>query len=92
MQRNFLFISAAVIGFMGVTSSAMAGRSLAEAEVPPAVVAAFKSAYPNATGIEYEEETEKGQPSYEVEFTSEGKKWEVDYTPDGKVLKTEQDD
>ena len=92
MQRNFMCVWAAGIGFMMVTPTTMAGKNLTEAEVPAAVVTAFKSAYPNATNIEYEEELEKGVQTYEVEFTSEGKKWEVDYTPDGKVLKTEQDD
>lgn len=92
MQRNFKCVWAAGIGFMMLAPTAMAGRNLTEAEAPPAVVAAFKSAYPNATSIEYEEEMEKGVQTYEVEFTSEGKKWEVEYSPDGKVLKTDQDD
>lgn len=92
MQRNFMCVWAAGIGFMMVTPTTMAGKNLTESEVPAAVVTAFKSVYPNATNIEYEEELEKGAQTYEVEFTSEGKKWEVDYTPDGKVLKTEQDD
>ena len=71
---------------------AFADRDLSETEVPAAVMQAFKSAYPNATEAKFEEETEKGIKTYEVEFKVEGKKFEVDYSADGKQLKAEQDD
>jgi hypothetical protein len=71
---------------------AFADRDLTEAEVPAAVIQAFKAAYPNATEAKFEEETEKGLKTYEVEFKLDGKKFEVDYSDDGKPLKVEQDD
>ena len=74
------------------TTAAMAGKDLAEAEVPQAVVAAFKAAYPNATHPEYEEDHENGAVLYEVEFRQDGKKMEVKYSADGQVVKTELDD
>lgn len=91
-MRKVIPVTASCLGFMVAVQPAMAGKNITEAEVPPAVIAAFKAAYPNASGVAYEEEMEKGAKSYEMEFMSEGKKWEVEYTPDGKVLKTEQDD
>ncbi len=71
---------------------AFADKDLTEAEVPAAVIQAFKAAYPNATDAKFEEETEKGLKTYEVEFKVDGKKFEVDYSADGKPLKVEQDD
>jgi len=73
-------------------SAVNADKELLEAEVPAAVMQAFKAAYPNATEAKFEEETEKGIKTYEVEFKVDGKKFEVDYSADGKQLKAEQDD
>lgn len=75
------------------TTAAMAGKDLAEAEVPQAiVVAAFKAAYPDATHPEYEEDHENGAVLYEVEFRQDGKKMDVKYSADGQVVKIELDD
>lgn len=84
-------LAACLTGLL-IVSMAMAEKTLTESEVPPAVLTAFKAAYPNATAVKFEEETEHGAQVYEVEFTNDGKPWEVEYTADGKVLKTEQDD
>jgi hypothetical protein len=91
-MRKLVYEVWACLGFMVAAQPAMAGKNIIEAEVPPAVIAAFKAAYPNATGVEYEEETEHGAKVYEVEFKADGRKWEIDYSPDGKVIKTDQED
>jgi hypothetical protein len=75
-----------------VSTATFAGQDLAESAVPPAVLAAFKAAHPNATHIDYEKETEAGAIRYEIEFREDGKKIEIDYAADGAILKTEQDD
>jgi hypothetical protein len=74
------------------TTTAWAGKDLSEAEVPQAVLTAFKTAYPNATQTEYEEDHDNGVVLYEIEFRHDGKKMEVKYSADGQVVKTEQDD
>ena len=91
MKRNASLLIGGMAAFL-TTATAMAGKDLAEAEVPQPVVAAFKAAYPNATSPEYEEDHENGVVLYEVEFKHDGKKMEVKYSADGQVVKTEQDD
>ena len=91
MKMNTSLLIGCVAVFLS-TPTAMAGKDLAEAEVPQAVVAAFTAAYPNATHPEYEEDHENGTVLYEVEFRQDGKKMEMKYSADGQVVKTELDD
>jgi len=54
-----------------------------ESEVPPNVLAAFKSKYPSAQNISWEAEKEDGKFFFEVDFTENNKEKEVHITPDG---------
>jgi len=49
-------------------------KKVAEKDVPKAVLAAFKSTYPNATVRGYSREKENGKVYYEIE-SMEGRNW-----------------
>ena len=87
MNRTLNLILAAA-GLL-VSIHSIAGKDITEYQVPPAVLTAFKSAYPNATDVEYEENMKNGVKVYEVEFKVNDVKYEVDYSVEGKVLKEE---
>jgi hypothetical protein len=57
---------------------------------PPAVAAAFKTAYPKAVISHVSHETEDGVEQYEIESTNQGKSLDVNYKPDGTVLVVEE--
>jgi uncharacterized membrane protein YkoI len=65
-------------------------RKLKEKDVPPAVTAAFKSAYPNATVRGYEKEKENGKVFYEIESTDGSTLRDILYNPDGTVASIEE--
>ena len=65
-------------------------RNVTEREVPPAVLQAFKAAYPNAEVRGYAEEAEGGQKLYEISFTHKGKRIDIAYASDGKLLELEE--
>lgn len=69
--------------------SAAAERHVAASDLPAAVAAAVREAFPRAEIIEAETETEGAKLSYEVEVLSDGKLFEVEVSPDGKVLEVE---
>src|SRR5206468_7144587 len=71
-------------------STAAQEKKLAEKDAPKAVLAAFKSTYPNATIRGYAEEKENGKVYYEIE-SMEGKTVrDVLYNPDGTVAEIEE--
>ena len=63
----------------------------AEITPPPAVVAAFKTAYPQAVIRHVSHETEDGIERCESESTNHGKSLDVNYKPDGTVLVIEEE-
>lgn len=65
-------------------------RKVTEQEVPPAVLQAFKAAYPNADVRGYAEEAEGGDKLYEISFINEGKRIDVAYAAGGKLLELEE--
>jgi uncharacterized protein YpmB len=93
-QKLYTGLIGAVL-MLGLTLSnpAMA-KDVTEAEVPEAVVKAFKKIYPNAVEVEWELKKVhigklKGTPLYEVEFQDEnGIDHEMKYSPEGKMYKS----
>jgi hypothetical protein len=71
--------------------SAMAQESkVTEKDVPAAVIAAFKSAYPQATIKGYAKEKEKGKVFYEIESKEGDTGRDLLYHPDGSVAEIEE--
>jgi hypothetical protein len=65
---NFKRLTLIATGLLLVSVTAFAQEAkIKEKDVPPAVIATFKSAYPNATVRGYAKETEKGKTFYEIE-------------------------
>jgi hypothetical protein len=60
------------------------------AQLPPAIGAAFKAAYPNATIKHVSKEKEGGKDIYEVESTDRGLARDLVYRPDGTVMSMEE--
>lgn len=59
--------------------------------LPPAVDAAFKTAYPTATISNVSKEKEGGQEIYEVESIDRGLHRDINYKPDGTVIAIEEE-
>jgi hypothetical protein len=79
------------IGVLLASLSTFAQESkIREKDVPPAVIAAFKSAYPNATVRGYAKEVEKGQIFYEIESKDGATMRDLLYKPDGTVAEIEE--
>lgn len=84
-------IALLVIAVSMIGLSAMAQESkVAEKDVPAAVIAAFKSAYPNATIKGYAKEKENGKTFYEIESKEGDTGRDVLYNPDGSVAEIEE--
>lgn len=65
-------------------------RKVREKEVPQAVVAAFKAAYPNASIRGYAKERENGKLFYEIESKDGDTVRDLLYNPDGTVAEVEE--
>jgi hypothetical protein len=88
---NFKRLTLIAIGLLLVSVSALAQEGkIKEKDVPPAVIAAFKSAYPNATVRGYAKETEKGKTFYEIESKDGAAIRDLLYNPDGTVAEIEE--
>jgi hypothetical protein len=61
-----------------------------EKDVPPAVIAAFKSAYPSATVRGYSREKEHGKVFYEIENTDGATMRDLLYNADGTIAEIEE--
>ena len=61
-------------------------KELSKSQVPKAVINAFEKVYPNAKGLEFEEETFEGKAAYEVEYKENGMEYEFLYSADGTLL------
>ena len=79
------------IGLLLASLPAFAQESkIREKDVPPAVIAAFKAAYPNATVRGYAKEKEKGKLFYEIESKDGATMRDLLYNPDGTVAEIEE--
>lgn len=61
-------------------------QKIPASDVPPAVISAFNTKYPNATDVKWEHEKEKGQWVFEAEFKFNGKKDEVHFDSTGNFV------
>lgn len=87
LVRFGLVITATSI--LGISALAQESK-VSEKQVPPAVIAAFKSAYPQATIRGYAREKEHGKTYYEVESLAGQTTRDVLYNPDGTVAEIEE--
>jgi hypothetical protein len=72
-------------------TSAKAAPKAPKVTLPPAVDAAFKKAYPDATIKNVNHEKEDGQEQYEIESIDHGMHLDVNYKPDATLLVVEQE-
>jgi hypothetical protein len=83
-----LLISVALL-MLNVSASAQESK-VKEKDVPQAVMAAFKSTYPNATIRGLAKEKEGGKLFYEIESNDGGTMRDILYNPDGTVASVEE--
>jgi len=74
---------------IGLASCSSTEFEIKESEVPPNVLAAFKSKYPSAQVKKWQAEKEEGKFVFEVDFIDGGKEKEVHITPDGSSISEE---
>jgi len=77
------------ISLAGFSASAQEAKITKKA-VPPAVMEAFKAAYPNATIKGYAREKENGKTFYEIESKDGNIGRDILYNPDGTVSEIEE--
>ena len=75
---------------LGWPIATLAGKGLAEKDVPPAVVSAFKAEYPKAKGIVYGSKSVKDATWYEIDFKVDGVAHEVVFNAEGNMLSLEK--
>jgi uncharacterized membrane protein YkoI len=80
---------AAAISLLSFSAAAQEKKITAQ-QVPAAVIAAFKSSYPNATIRGYAQEKENGKVFYEIESREGTIKRDVLYNADGTVAEVEE--
>jgi uncharacterized membrane protein YkoI len=80
---------AAAISLLSFSASAQEKKITAH-QVPAAVIAAFKSSYPNATIRGYAQEKENGKVFYEIESREGTTQRDVLYNADGTVAEVEE--
>jgi len=79
------------VSLMLIGAAATAQESkVKEKDVPPAVIAAFKAAYPNATIRGLAKEKENGKLFYEIESKDGTTLRDLLYNPDGTVAEIEE--
>ena len=67
-----------------------APKAAAKVTVPPAIEAAFKKAYPNATIRHVDKERVDGKEGYEVESLDNGQARDLIYRADGTLVRYEE--
>jgi uncharacterized membrane protein YkoI len=77
------------VSVMSLSAAAQESK-VAEKDVPAAVIAAFKSAYPQATVRGYAREKENGKVFYEIESKDGSTMRDLLYNPDGSVAEIEE--
>ncbi|HEY8037759.1 MAG TPA: PepSY-like domain-containing protein [Methylobacter sp.] len=91
-MKNQYVITAVLVTLPMIFGQANAGeKELSKSQVPKAVIDAFEKAYPNAKGLEFEEEMFEGKTAYEVEYKENGIEYELLYSADGTLLQKEQE-
>ena len=91
MKTQYI-MSAALVVMPMILGQANAGeKELHKNQVPKAVIAAFEKAYPNAEGLEFEEELFEGKTAYEVEYKKDGVEYEFLYSAEGVLLQKEEE-
>jgi hypothetical protein len=91
LTQAFGRIALVVIAISAAGVSAAAQESkIAAKDVPGAVIAAFKSAYPTATIRGYAREKENGKTFYEIESKDGDTGRDVLYDADGRVAEIEE--
>jgi hypothetical protein len=74
----------------GAAPAPKAAQAKPHTQLPAAVSAAFKKAYPDAVIKNVSHETEDGQEQYEIESQNAGLSLDVNYKPDGTLLVVEE--
>ena len=88
---NLKKLTLMAVGLLLASFPAFAQESkIKEKDVPQAVLAAFKSAYPNATIRGLAKEKEKGKLFYEIESKDGATMRDLLYNPDGTVAEIEE--
>ena len=93
MNLSRLFVRLALtVGVVSMLSFSVSAQEvkLKKAQVPRAVIAAFQSAYPQATMRGFSREKENGKVYYEVESVDGQTTRDVLYNPDGTVAEIEE--
>ncbi len=104
---NRLLFAILALSFFGVAAAApeqaspappsrpapprQAAGASAHVPLPPAIGAAFKKAYPNATIKNVSKETEDGVQQYEVESVDGGRTRDLMYLANGTVMEVEEE-
>lgn len=91
MKSQYLLIVAlgALLAVLGSVNADE--KELSKNQVPKAVIAAFEKAFPNAKGMEFEEEMFEGKIAYEVEYKKNGMEYEFLYSANGTLLQKEEE-
>ncbi len=89
MKPETLLLTTGLIT-LGWPFTTLAGKGLAEKDIPPAVVSAFKVEYPKAKGIVYGSKSVKDATWYEVDFKVDGVAHEVVFNAEGNILSIEK--
>ncbi|MFZ2170073.1 MAG: PepSY-like domain-containing protein [Methylococcaceae bacterium] len=91
-MKSQYIMSVALVAASMIFGQVNAGeKELKKDQVPKEVIAAFEKAYPNAKGLEFEEETFAGKAAYEVEYKENGVEYEFLYSADGTLLQKEEE-
>jgi uncharacterized membrane protein YkoI len=91
LMRSFFRIAliAAAISLVAISGAAQE-QKITAADVPPAVLSAFKTAYPKAVIRGYSKETTDGKLCYEIESRDGTVHRDVSYNPDGSVTEIQE--
>jgi hypothetical protein len=89
MKPETLLLTTSLV-VLGWPIATLAGKGLAEKDVPPAVVSAFKAEYPKAKGIVYGSKSVKDATWYEIDFKVDGVAHEVVFNAEGNMLSIEK--
>jgi hypothetical protein len=88
--RMGFVIAIVAAAFVVVNAQTAKPAKPAKNALPPAVEAAFKKAYPNATIKNVSKEKEDGVEQYEIESIDGGLSRDLNYKPDGTLISYEE--
>jgi uncharacterized membrane protein YkoI len=91
LVKTFVRVALIVMAVATFSIAAVAQeKKITAKDVPAAVIAAFKSSYPNATIRGYAQEKEHGKVFYEIESREGTMSRDVLYNADGSVAEVEE--